>query len=176
MQAIINNVSYQVLGHYAEQGGMARLILQGENISFDELKANIEEAEEILITNETDQVVATYVGYTKIRQFSVTLTEDNQSQIELTLEAENVVVSIENAQKKIMNNTQVIETLSNSIETLTSNNETQSGKIDNLEESLENLTQDFTMFQQEIREQLASIQESIENAQTELDRIDATVM
>ena len=116
MQAIINNVSYHVLGHYAEQGGMARLILQGKDISFDELQTNIEEAEEILITNEENQIVATYVGYTKIRQLSVTLTEDNQFQIELALEAENAIASIENAQKKIMNNTQAIENLSNSIE------------------------------------------------------------
>lgn len=151
MLAIINNVSYPVLGHYTEQDSMVRLILQSDRISFDELRNGIKETEEILITDdERNQIIATYVGYAKICKFSATLmdNDDNYFQIEIVLQAKNIVASVENAQKKITNNTQAIESL----------------------------TQDLIAFQQEIREQLASIQESITNIQAELDRIDAIVM
>lgn len=175
MQAIINNVSYELLAHYAEQGNMVRLVIADNDISFDELRNGIKETEEILVIDDSGKTVATYIGYTKIRQLSMGLLDDI-SQIELVLELENVISSVENAQKKITNNTQAIENLTNLIEALTSDNEVQSGRIGNLEGSLESLTYDFTMFQQEIREQLATIQESIANAQDELDHIDAAVM
>lgn len=149
MLAIINNISYPVLSHYAKQDGTVHLILQSDKISFDELKNGIQETEEILITDdEMNQTIASYVGYIRIGKFSATLTDDDYFQIEIVLEAENIAASVENAQKKITNNIQAIESL----------------------------TQDFTAFKQEIKEQLASIQESITNIQTELDRIDVTIM
>lgn len=157
MKAIINNIEYNLLNHYAEQNGIAHIFLSGD-YSIDELKNNIKDSEEIFIIDDNEQQIASYVGYTKIRQFFMTMAESG-IQIELTLEADNIVTSVENAQKKITNITESIKNLLTSVETLTNNDETQLNRINSLEESLENLITS----QQETANQLISIQETVEN-------------
>lgn len=157
MKAIINNVEYNLLNHYAEQNGIAHIFLNGD-YSIDELKNNIKDNEEILIIDDNEQQIASYIGYTKIRQFFMTMAESG-IQIELTLEADNIIASVENAQKKITNISENIKNLLASVETLTNNDEAQLNRINSLEESLEN----FTTFQQETANQLISIQETVEN-------------
>lgn len=165
MKAIINNIEYNLLNHYAEQNGIAHIFLRGD-YSIDELKNNIKDSEEILIIDDNEQQIASYVGYTKIRQFFMTIAESG-IQIELTLEADNIVTSVENAQKKILNITESIKNLLASVETLTNNDEAQSDKISNLEESLKNLV----TFQQETTEQLTSIQATIADIQENIENI-----